>query len=382
MSGKPPRADDDRTDPGSNPQSGLASLSLAVLAILVVFGAVGVGSIGVAGQTTGDYVILQGEECRPIELLGNGTESVEAFYDYRSPDTDPSGWYETYGEARELLREDTSQIFLYRGSEGLSLVFLHDGVGSNTTSGGTLETEITGLPAGGEWVVRDDEYDGQDDDTFDGGSEASASWAWNEGSRTDGGAYSLNGGDWEAFTIEMEFNENAEQYPYEKWNGEPAANEIDSWIARSDGETYALAMDEPITIARGNCDEAMAGAGTTSEDTGSTDAGSETDSDGDSTESTASENVSGGLPIDVPAVPGMPSVPNVPEVSELPGAPEIPSAPEAPGLPAIPDLPDVSGGTAGEWVGEELAGSSETNPTGALVLILALTAIALVTLRR
>jgi hypothetical protein len=380
MSGKPPRADGDRTDPDSisGPKSGLAGLSLVALAVLVALGAVGAGSIGVAGQATGNYVVIQGEECRPIEPLGNGTESVETFYDYRSPDTDPSGWYETYGEARELLREDTSQVFLYRGSEGLNLVFLHDGVGSNTTSGGTLEAEISGLPAGGEWAVRDDEYEGQDDDTFDGGSEASASWAWNQGSRTDGGAFSLKGGDWEAFTIEMAFNEASSQYPYEKWNGEPEANEIDSWIARSGGETYELAMDEPITIARGSCEEAMAGSsspspagvGTTSEDTDGTDgtdAGSERDSDGDSPEETASENGSGDLPIDLPAVPQVPSVSNAPAVPEL---------------PAIPDLPDVSSDAAGDRVGEELAGLTGTNLTGGLVMLLALAAIAFVTFHR
>ena len=115
-----------------------------------------------------------------MEALGNGSQSVETFYDYRSPDTESSGWYETYGEARELLREDTSQAFLYRGSEGLSLVFLHDGAGPNTTSGGTVEAGISGLSTEGEWVVEDD-YEGQDDDTFDGGSEASASWALEPG---------------------------------------------------------------------------------------------------------------------------------------------------------------------------------------------------------
>lgn len=349
---------------------------IAVLAVLVAFGAVGAGSTGVAGQATSDYVLVQGEECKPLEPLGNGTRSVAAFYDYRSPDTDPSGWYESYGEARELLREDTSQVFLYRGSEGVSLVFLHDGVGSNATSGGALETEITGVPAGSEWVVEDDDYEGQDDDTFESesegpDSEASASWAWNEGSRTDGGAYSLDG-DWERVTIEMDFNEGAEQYPYEKWTGEPEANEIDSWIARSEGETYELAMDESVTIARGSCEEAVAGTGTTTEDTADTETESEGGSDTDSTEGIAPENGSGGLPVDVPDVPSV----------ELPDVPAVPSVPSVPGLPAIPDLPDVSSDAAGEQVGEELTGPTGTDLTAALVMVLALAAIALVTLRR
>lgn len=47
--------------------------------------------------------------------------------------------------------------------------------------------------------------------------------------------------------------------------------DVDHRVARSEGETYALVINESITIARGSCEEAMAGVGTTSEDTDGTD---------------------------------------------------------------------------------------------------------------
>ena len=332
-------------------RAALASIVVVLLAILTALGAVGVGSDRVAAQETSGYSIVQGEECRPLEPVGNGDRSVEAFYDYRSPDTDPSGWYYAYGPARELVREDTSQVFLYRGSDGLSLVFLHDGVGSGTTSGGAVEADLSGVPDDGEWAVRDDDYDGQDDDEFDGGSSPHATWAWNEGNRTDGGAYTgLAEDDWEEITVEMAFNEDSGQYPYDRWNGDPEDNEIDSWIARSGDETYELDMDEPITIVRGSCENA---ATTESTDTTTT-AASETADEGGSTtdgtnEENTSENGSGDLPIDVPSVP---------------------------------EVPDLSSEGVNDWVSGQVADMSAANPLGIVVLVFALFAIALVTLRR
>lgn len=335
---------------GDRAGSALATVAVVLLAVVTVVGAIGIGSEQVGAQETTEYSIVQGGECRPLEPLGDGSQSVEAFYDYRSPDTDPSGWYYAYGPARELVREDTSQIFLYRGSDGLSLVFLHDGVGSGTTSGGTVEAELTGVPDDGEWVVRDDDYRGQDDDEFDGGSSPHAIWAWNEGNRTDGGAYGgLEEDDWEEITVEMAFNEESEKYPYERWSGDPEDNEIDSWIARSDGETYDLAMDEPVTIVRGSCEDATAtttATGTAGEGESAVDDATDGDTEG------ADENGSGGLPVDVPSVP------------------------------EAPNVPSVSGESVGEWVSGEIGDMSAANPVGIAVLVFALFAIALVTLRR
>ncbi|PSP64551.1 hypothetical protein BRC77_03375, partial [Halobacteriales archaeon QH_8_64_26] len=110
-----------------------------------------------------DIVVRQDGQCYPMRAFGNGTTSVQEFYSYRSPYTEPRGWYRAYGELQGLLRQDTSQVLLYNGSEGLSLVFVHDGLANESGSGGTVAMDITGLPPGGNWSVRDDTYPGQDD---------------------------------------------------------------------------------------------------------------------------------------------------------------------------------------------------------------------------
>lgn len=306
------------------------SLLLAgvLLALVVAPVAVGLASTPVAAQDAGgsgsgtdsdgngtDIVVRQGDRCFPIEAYGNGSTPVTDFYDYRSPYTEPTGWYHAYGELERLLREDTSQILLYNGSEGLSLVFENDGVTNTSGSGGTVTVDITGLPAEGNWSVRDDSYPGQDD-VFDlGEGSAHIEWYWNKGNRSDGAAFvGLESDDWEEITIDPAFNEASPGYPYVKWDGSPESNEIERWVVRSanatlpmnasgdanasedvtttanatatgttdtaettgtveagnaegasseegivatdaDGVIYSLDMSEPVTIARGPCDD-------------------------------------------------------------------------------------------------------------------------------
>jgi len=274
-------------------------LIVAVLCVTSVFGFGAVASAPGAAQQAGanesgserGIVVQQGAQCYPLEAFGNGSTSVETFYDYRSPETNPPGWYSSYGNrTEELMAPNTSQVFLYNGSEGLSLVFLHDGVGTpgTTGSGGTVTMDISGLPADGNWSVQDDDYAEQDDvfDLDDGS--AYIEWVWNEGNRSDGGAYTgLEGNGWQEIVIEPRFNEASPRYPFERWNGPPESNRIDSWIARSanesggnvtgtagnatagvngstnltgpsattvNGTSYELDMNDPITIARGPCD--------------------------------------------------------------------------------------------------------------------------------
>jgi len=200
-------------------------------------------------------VIRQSGQCYPILAFGNGNENVEEFYDYRSPYTEPQGWYHAYGELESLLREDTSQIFLYNGSEGTNLVFVNDGDSNISGSGGTVTVDITGLPAEGNWSVRDDSYPGQDDVFVISGTEAHIEWVWNEGNRSDGAVYTgLGGGDWSRITIEPQFNEDSPRYPYVDWEGSAEDNEIETWIARSANRTsYELNMSEPLFLERGEC---------------------------------------------------------------------------------------------------------------------------------
>ncbi|PSP76305.1 hypothetical protein BRC86_01490 [Halobacteriales archaeon QS_3_64_16] len=203
-----------------------------------------------------DIVVRQNGQCYPISAFGNGSRSIEDFYGYRNPSMEPSGWYRAYGELQGLLREDTSQVLLYNGSEGLSLVFVHDGVSNTSGSGGTVVMNVSGLPAEGNWSVQDDDYRGQDDVFEVGGSRAHVEWVWNEGNRSDGAAFvGLGRENREEITVDPAFNEQSPRYPFEKWEGSPESNEIDSWVARSaNGTSYELAMDESITITRGPCD--------------------------------------------------------------------------------------------------------------------------------
>jgi hypothetical protein len=190
-----------------------------------------------AGTTDGngtDIVVRQGDQCYPVQAFGNGSQSVEEFYGYRSPSTEPRGWYRAYGEVQGLLREDTSQILLYNGSNGMSLVFENDGVATTGGSGGTVAMNITGLPAEGNWSVQDDSYPGQDDVfDLDNGS-AHIEWYWNQGNRSDGAAFvGLESENWEEITIDPAFNEESPGYPYRKWDGPPESNEVTSWIVRN-----------------------------------------------------------------------------------------------------------------------------------------------------
>ena len=226
------------------------------------------GAPGTGANGT-DIVVRQNGQCYPISAFGNGSRSIEDFYGYRNPSMEPSGWYRAYGELQGLLREDTSQVLLYNGSEGLSLVFVHDGVSNTSGSGGTVAMDVSGLPAEGNWSVQDDDYRGQDDVFEVGGSRAHVEWVWNEGNRSDGAAFlGLGRENWQEITVDPAFNEQSPRYPFEKWEGSPESNRVERWAARSaNGTSYELAMDESITITRGPCDREAPSAALTASST-------------------------------------------------------------------------------------------------------------------
>ncbi|MHC3437039.1 hypothetical protein ACYJ1Y_02825 [Natrialbaceae archaeon A-gly3] len=210
------------------------------------------------------YVLEQGGVCQPIEPLStDGT--VEEFYDYRSHETHPPDvdrLYSSYGTTH-LQEDDTSILFLHEGTDGLSLVMVH-GQLEGDGDGGLVTFEIDGLPEGADWVVRDDDYGGEDSETnvdeFDSGPGwASASWVWRD-ARTDGGA--INGGlDGEfALTIHPAFNDDAEFADDADdliEDGVYDNGTIDDWEVLSgetaDPERTALSLEEPVTIRTGGC---------------------------------------------------------------------------------------------------------------------------------
>ncbi|WP_162224512.1 hypothetical protein [Halorussus amylolyticus] len=200
------------------------------------------------------HVVEQGDRCVPITPL-SGDETVEEFYDYRTPFTDPSGpAYSSYGTT-DLQRAETSICFLYDGPEGLSLVVIHDAL-DDGTSGGSVTFQFENL-AGGEWAVGDDVYDGESnydrfEETADGWQ---IDWTWTEG-RSDGGAYRPLGDDF-AVTIHPAFNEEAALY------GDPYEGELTDWQVvsgdRNDPDRISLSLTDSVTIRPGDC----SGSGTT-----------------------------------------------------------------------------------------------------------------------
>ncbi|WP_115865720.1 hypothetical protein [Halorussus litoreus] len=221
--------------------------------------AAGLGGVGLArgsfgpGPNTVDpsgYVIEQGDQCVPITPL-SGEETVEAFYDYRTPNTDPSAWtYSSYGTT-DLQRPETSICFLYEGPEGLSLVVVHDELNDGTNGGAATFDLAFEHPDRGAWVVADDDYDGSSNyDTFSRTDSGwTVDWTWS-GGRTDGGAYRPLGDDF-AVTVDPAFNEDAALY------GDYYEGEITDWEFlsgdRSDPDRVSLALDQPLTIRPGTC---------------------------------------------------------------------------------------------------------------------------------
>ncbi|MFA9427644.1 PGF-pre-PGF domain-containing protein [Natronorubrum sp. A-ect3] len=245
------------------------SLAAVAVALLLVLSGVG-GFVQLSGANTDttastptdSYVVEQGDSCYPIEPLStNGT--VESFYDYRNHETHPEDvdrMYSSYG-TEHLQEDDTSILFLHEGTDGLSLVMVHDQVDGDT-EGGAVTFDIAGLPSEAEWVVQDDLYDGETNmATWDSGDGwASASWIWSE-ARTDGGAIQGGLNDEFAVTIQPAFNEDAEHYDNEdlydpEFHGD---GEIEDWEVLSgdadDPDRTALpSLEEPVTIRTGTCD--------------------------------------------------------------------------------------------------------------------------------
>ena len=231
----------------------VASIALALVVVGSVIAVVPAAAQDSAEQNGSDtFIVQQGDRCTEITALGDGSQSVEEFYDYRSPVTDQEGLYSSYGTT-DIQESQVSQLFVYRGSEGLSLVFLHDQFGDE--SGGFVATgDISGLPANGEWAVEDDTYNNRDDIFEHENGSSHIEW-FSNGNRTDGAAFrGLGSAEYRTITADIQFNEEADTYPFEEWEGEPEANQIERWIVRSgSGETTELDMSQPVEISPGTC---------------------------------------------------------------------------------------------------------------------------------
>jgi hypothetical protein len=220
----------------------------------------GVSSVDAQSGSNAQFSIEQDGKCIPIEPLSMSGLPVEEFYDYRTPDTDPSSYkYASFG-TENLQRKNTSILFLYEGPKGLSLVMIHDKIDAG--AGGAVTFRMTNLPVKGKFIIKDDSYDASTNrDTFDyskhrnwnGKESASAniSWTWQRG-RADGAVYRNLGNDFK-ITINPQFNENAvlagEGGPY---NGKIKNWEVLSGNVNNPTRTK-LNMNKPVTITSKGC---------------------------------------------------------------------------------------------------------------------------------
>ncbi|WP_430504308.1 hypothetical protein [Haloparvum sp. PAK95] len=161
------------------------------------------------------YKLTQGDSTYEIEPLSNNNNTAEEFYSYDYPDNASAN------TPLDLEREDTSQLFLYDGPNGLSLFIIHDE--PNTNSGGNVTLSFTGLPETGSWVVTDDSGDSY--------SHQQASWRWYP-CCTDGGVFRGGLKDGFEITIDPSFDSG-----------------INTWILRAaDQQPIQLDLNETITI--------------------------------------------------------------------------------------------------------------------------------------
>jgi hypothetical protein len=154
-------------------------------------GAAGIGALGFGGATFLDqsekdggsstFILRQGKLRYEVSSLGDGETNVKEFYDYDSglSSGDPSDSL--------IDQQDASRLFVYEGPVDSSLVFLHGG--PDADHGGSAAFSFSGLSRDkGEWAVRDDTMDVDDDfEKWEGGN-AKARWEWGAG-QTDGGAF-------------------------------------------------------------------------------------------------------------------------------------------------------------------------------------------------
>jgi hypothetical protein len=222
--------------------------STALLCVLVV--SLLLAPLGVGGQTSPEagYVIEQDGQCQPIDPLSSGG-TAEELYDYRSHQTHDENYdYSSHGTV-DLQRDDVSTIFLHEGPEGLSLVILHDRL-DGETAGGVTTHEIVGLPAEGEWVVKDDDV-GYDDVWVHGDVWTDVSWFWEDG-RTDGGVYT--GGLDDRFEITIDPAYGDDQETFDEWEGNVEAIHVLSGNIESPERTALASLSEPFVIRSGSCE--------------------------------------------------------------------------------------------------------------------------------
>lgn len=249
------------------------------------------------GSTDTMYYLQQGNTCTPLETFGDGSTTVEEFYDYRIPelnddgevnyDTYPEHDYSSYG-TQAFQESQHSRLMVYEGAEGVSLVVVNDELddGNPASANMTFEMSENSL----DWAVMDDDYPsgsdspyGTPDDQFE---QNRVYWQWN-GERTDGGA--LRGFESEdSLTITPELSESIEGIEFLSGSSADdydviSLEESEFTIVRSAENPCGSDSEEPAT-EEPTTEEPTTEEPTTEEPTGeepTTEEPSDGDSDGD-----------------------------------------------------------------------------------------------------
>lgn len=237
---------------GGNAVSAVGLLAIVVLALAAAPPA---APAEAAANNSSAYVIEQDDQCVDVDPITNTSQSVVDFYDYRNPDTTPNATtYSSHGTT-EYQADNTSILVLYRGSEGTSLVIVHEALhepASEGTNGSSATFNVTGLsPEDDGWVVEDDDYEAQDDRFEHHTTYSEIDWVWGQG-RTDGGAYRGLDGDVE-IGIDPAFNESADL----RYGGHYGGY-VHDWqvITATDGGFERVSLDSltrDVTVRDGYC---------------------------------------------------------------------------------------------------------------------------------
>jgi hypothetical protein len=341
----------------------------AVALALMVVGALAAGPGTAAAQENATFIVQQGGTCTEVTPLGDGSQSVEEFYNYKV--LNDTANYSSLGTT-DIQEDQTSQLFVYRGSDGLSLVFLHDAI--NQPSGFVATGDISGLPADGEWAVEDDNYTDRDD-TFEY-TETGAHIEWNSnGGRTDGAAFrGLGSSNYSTITADIKFNDAVERYPFEEWSGSPSDNEIERWVVRSgDGGTTELDINTPVEISPGTCSGGVSTFTPTPSGTNAT----ATDTAGATSQDTTGQST--------PTATDTPTETETPTATDTPTATETPTATDTatPTESESGDTETDAGGLVGTTTATETDSSGAFGPGFGLgAALIAVLALAVVTLAR
>ncbi|MBX0294042.1 PKD domain-containing protein [Haloarcula nitratireducens] len=223
----------------------IAWILLVVGASITPFTPVGTaaGNVENVEERPDAYAVVQGSQCIPLATVGDASQNVSTYYDYRGGnDSD----YSSHG-TDDLQVSGVSQLYVYRGESGDSLVFLHDSR-NDDTGGGAVSMDITGIPTQAGWAVEDDNYDGQDDSFEHTDTTSEIDWQW-QPARNDGGALRgiahLSGSD--GIEISASFGTNSDS-PDSDWAEDPVA-----WRARSPSGLVELDKSQSVSVVAGSC---------------------------------------------------------------------------------------------------------------------------------